>query len=88
VSRRRKNNHFVEPLHPAEYEPFRIALRERTKEKLGSQKALMEAMDVTYPTIWRRNNEPDMWDIGQLRTLRKVLEIPKNELIEWLRPLL
>lgn len=85
---RRTNNHFVEPLHPSEYEPWRAWLRGKVKEELGTQQKLMEVLDITYPTIWRRNNDPDMWDIGQLRALRKALNLPKNELIEWLRPLL
>lgn len=70
------------------YNFFRDSLRKKIRETVGTQRELMEALEVTYPTIWRRNNDPDLWNVGQLRQIRETLGMTKAEMIEWLRPLL
>ena len=85
----KKTNAWVK--HRAEmdaYNMFRDSLRSKIKETIGTQRKLMEDLEVTYPTLWRRNNDPDLWNLGQLRQLRTSLDMTKAELIEWLRPLL
>ena len=85
----KKTNAWVK--HRAEmdaYNAFRDSLRGKIKETIGTQRKLMEDLEVTYPTLWRRNNDPDLWNLGQLRQLRTSLGMTKAEMIEWLRPLL
>ena len=81
-------NAWVEKVDQAIYNEFRDNLRKKTKEAHRTQQRLMEYLGVTYPTLWRRNNDPDLWNLGQLRQLRTSLGMTKAEMIEWLRPLL
>jgi len=81
-------NHWVERLPEPVYNAFRDRLRVKVKKTTGTQEKLKAELGFTDPVLRRRINDPDAWNLGQLRTLRGPLKMTKEELISLIRPLL